>query len=79
MDEPWLPEKARAGAWQLAQLVPWGSESVESKKIALPRAILDGFAGAALTWGSPGIAAGAAVTWGALAMDATSGMAASNA
>ena len=78
MDEPWLPEKAREGAWQLAQLVPCGSESVESKKIALPSAILEGLAGAAVTWGSPGIGAGAAVTRSAPAIDAISGMAATN-
>src|SRR5215472_7387327 len=66
MGEPWLPEKPRAGACQLAQLVPAGSESVESKKIALPSAICDRFGGAAVTWGAPTI-------------DATSGMAAASA
>src|ERR1700690_1763462 len=45
MREPWPPEKARAGSWQLAQLVPGGSDKRPSKKIFLPRATSTGSSG----------------------------------
>ena len=34
--DPWLPENARRGSWQLAQLVPGGVDRVSSKKMARP-------------------------------------------
>ena len=34
--EPWFPAKPRAGSWQLAQLVPGGSERPMSEKICAP-------------------------------------------
>ncbi len=45
MREPWRPEKARAGSWQLAQLVPGGSDRRSSKKIFLPSATSTGSSG----------------------------------
>src|SRR5579864_6324899 len=45
MFEPWRPEKARAGLWQLAQLVPGGSERRSSAKIFLPSATSTGSSG----------------------------------
>jgi hypothetical protein len=33
LSDPLLPENAMAGSWQLAQLVPGGSERVASEKI----------------------------------------------
>src|SRR5450755_5094217 len=45
MCEPWLPEKARAGSWQLAQLVPGGSDRRSSAKIFLPSATSTGLSG----------------------------------
>ena len=45
MWEPWPPEKARVGSWQLAQLVPAGSDRRSSKKIFLPSATSTGLSG----------------------------------
>jgi hypothetical protein len=36
LTDPWVPENAVAGSWQLAQLVPGGSERVVSRKIDCP-------------------------------------------
>src|ERR1700722_272197 len=70
--DPWSPEKARAGSWQLAQLVPCGSESRASKKMARPSATrgLSVAAEAAVSPGKP------ALTRRAVAAPATATMAA---
>jgi hypothetical protein len=36
LSDPLLPENAKFGSWQLAQLVPGGLERVASRKIACP-------------------------------------------
>ena len=57
MEEPLLLANALSGAWQLAQLVPAGSESLGSKKMALPNAMREGLTGDLGPGGSPWLAA----------------------
>ncbi len=63
MVEPCVPENACRGSWQLAQLVPAGSESRSSKKIWRPMASRGDsslFGGACLIWAT---AADAWLSW----------------